>query len=415
MGKEDQTRAAANNETVRRFGATSPVLVDVRPAGEVVPGFASNTILTSGPPMAWEDFIGGQRDAVIGAAQYEGLGSSRDEVITGLDSGAIEVLPCSALHCVGSVAGVYSASMPVFVVEDAGSGSRAFCNLYEGSSPRRLNYGCYDDEVHDRLVWIREHLGPAMQELIAAMGPVDLRPLMVRALHMGDEMHSRNNAGCLLFMAEVINRAGRLGESTDLITALREIVSDQYFFLRLSMGAAKCIADRGHGIEASSVVTAMAISCRGFGIRVSGLGDQWFTGPPPVFEGHFFEGHTSAEVSWMGGESIMTETVGLGGFAQAAAPALHRYQGGTVAAMVERNLEMYEITVAENEEFKIPYFDYRGSPVGIDIFRVAETGILPVMDAGLAGVGGGQIGAGVLRAPRECFEAAMAAYEARYA
>jgi hypothetical protein len=414
MEERKKAKRVANDETVRRFETTAPVLVDVGPAAEVVPGFEANTILTSGPPMAWEEYVGGQREAVIGAAQYERLGRDREEVIRRLDCGEINVLPCSALHCVGSVAGVYSASMPVFVVEDADGGGRAFCNLYEGSSPRRLNYGCYDEEVQSRLEWIREDLGPTMQRLISSIGPVELKPVMRRALQMGDELHSRNNAGCLLFMAEVIKRAGKLDAGSGLATVLQEVVSDQYFFLRLSMGAAKCIADRGHGVDASSVVTAMAISCHGFGIRVSGLGDQWFTGPPPLFEGHFFEGHTSAEVSWMGGESIMTETVGLGGFAQAAAPALHRYQGGSVAAMVERNLEMYQITVSESEQFRIPYFDFRGSPVGIDIFRVLETGVLPVMDAGLAGAGGGQIGAGVVRAPRECFEGAADAYGKRY-
>lgn len=414
MEEQHKTRAAANEETVRRFEATTPVLVEVGPAGEVVPGFEPDVILTSGPPMAWEDYVGGQREAVIGAAQYEGLGRDREEVLSRLDSGGIKVLPCSALHCVGSVAGVYSASMPVFVVEDGNGGGRAFCNLYEGSSPRRLNYGCYDEDVHARLEWISGHLGPVMHDLIAAIGPVELKPIMRRALQMGDELHSRNSAGCLLFMAEVIKRAANVGSGTALATVLQEVVSDQYFFLRLSMGAAKCVADQGHGVEASSVVTAMAISCRGFGIRVSGLGDQWFTGPAPLFEGHFFEGHGPDEVSWMGGESIMTETVGLGGFAQAAAPALHRYQGGSVAAMVERNLEMYSITVGESGDFKIPYFDFRGSPVGIDAFRVAESGVLPVMDAGLAGVGGGQIGAGVVRAPLECFQAAVDAYSERY-
>lgn len=414
MEDRNRARSDANEETVRRFEATAPVLVEIGPAGKVVPGFGPNVILTSGPPMAWDDYIGGQREAVIGAAQYEGLGSDRDDTVRRLDSGEIQVLPCSELHCVGSVAGVYSASMPVFVVEDANGGGRAFCNLYEGSSPRRLNYGCYDEEVNSRLVWIREHLGPAMQDLIAAIGPVELKPIMRRAVQMGDELHSRNTAACLLFMAEVINRAGRLGEGMALSSVLQEVVSDQYFFLRLSMGAAKCIADRGHGVEASSVVTGMAISCRGFGIRVSGLGDQWFAGPAPLFEGHFFEGHSEDEVSWMGGESITTETVGLGGFAQAAAPALQRYQGGRVAAMVTRNLEMYGITVGESNDFKIPYLDFRGSPVGIDIFRVAESGILPVMDAGLAGAGGGQIGAGVVRAPLECFTAAVAAYGERY-
>ncbi|MGH9106693.1 MAG: DUF1116 domain-containing protein, partial [Acidimicrobiales bacterium] len=388
--------------------------IDVRNAGEVVPGFEPTTILTSGPPMAWEEIVGGQREAVIGAAQYEGLGADREEVMKKLDSGDIVVRPCSDLACVGSVAGVYSASMPVFVVEDADTHSVAFCNLYEGSSPRRLNYGCYDEDVHQRLVWIRDQLGPTLASVVRSVGPIELRPIMSRALHMGDELHSRNNAACLLFLAAVLERAGAGAEAASLLSALKEVTSDQYFFLRLSMAAAKCMADRAPGVPCSSVVTAMAIGCNGFGIRVSGLDGRWFTGPPPVFEGHFFEGYGAADVSWMGGESIMAETAGLGGFSQAAAPALQKYQGGTVATMVRRNLDMYEITVAEHDEFRIPYLDYRGSPVGIDVFKVLETRITPVMDAGLAGRNGGQIGAGVVRAPLECFEAAADAYRQEY-
>lgn len=411
---DEKSRGAANREAVQRLMATDPILVDVRKAGEAVPGFEPATILTSGPPMAWEEIVGGQREAVIGAAQYEGLGANREEVIKKLESGDIMVRPCSDLGCVGSVAGVYSASMPVFVVRDRDTDSVSFCNLYEGSSPRRLNYGCYDDEVHERLVWIRDHLGPTVASLIRSIGPIELRPIMSRALHMGDELHSRNNAACLLFLAAVLERVGEMTETTNVLSALKEVISDQYFFLRLSMAAAKCMADRGHGVAASSVVTAMAIGCNGFGIRVSGLGERWFTGPPPVFQGHFFDGYSADDVSWMGGESIMTETVGLGGFSQAAAPALQRYQGGDVQAMIERNLAMYDITVCEHEEFRLPYLGYRGSPVGIDVFRVIETGITPVMDAGLAGRNGGQIGAGIVRAPIECFNSAAAAYRQQY-
>jgi hypothetical protein len=413
--KTSGQRESANEETADRFASCKPVLIDVGQAGELVPSFKPTTILTSGPPMEWHEFIGGQREAIIGCGLYEGLGADRADVVKKLDAGEIEVLPCSALRCVGSVAGVYSASMPVFVVEDANSGERAFCNLYEGSSPRRLNYGCYDDAVHERLVWIRDALGPTLKGLVTRIGPVELRPIMERALHMGDELHSRNNAACLLFMAEAVRRATGTGNGgPEILSALQEVVSDQYFFLRLSMAAAKCIADRGHGVRGSSVVTAMVIGCRGFGIKVSGLGDRWFIGPPPLFEGHFFEGYSPDDVSWMGGESIMAEVVGLGGFAQAGAPALQKYQGGTVAAMVERNLEMYEITVGADQGLRIPFLDYRGVPLGIDIFKVIETGVLPVMDAGLAGASGGQIGAGVVRAPRDCFEAAVAAYREAY-
>jgi hypothetical protein len=189
---------------------------------------------------------------------------------------------------------------------------------------------------------------------------------------------------------------------------------NEYFFLRLGMAAAKAMADGAHGIEGSSVVTAMTINCRGFAIRVGGLDGQWFSGPHAVVEAQLFEGFTKDDIEWIGGESHITETVGLGGFAQAAAFALQQYQGGSADVMVEANRKMYEITVGESSAFQIPYFGYRGTPTAIDIFRVLDSGITPVIDGGLAGKGGGQIGAGILRAPIECFKAAAEAYTARY-
>jgi len=197
-------------------------------------------------------------------------------------------------------------------------------------------------------------------------------------------------------------------------SALQAMTEDHYFFLRLSMAAAKSMADAAHGIEGSSMVSAMAFNCRNFAIRVSGLGKQWFTGPHATVQAKLFEGHSEDEITWMGGESIIAETVGLGGFAQAAAFPLQQYQGGSPEAMVVRNRELYDITVGENSDFHIPFLSYRGTPTGIDIFRVIETGILPAMDIGIAGRDGGQIGAGVVRAPLACFEAAKEAYDAKY-
>jgi hypothetical protein len=233
---------------------------------------------------------------------------------------------------------------------------------------------------------------------------------------MGDELHSRNTAAALLFMRELMPNFLTLASSGSerIVRAVKTMVDDQYFFLRLSMAVGKATADAARGIEGSSIVTAMAFNCRGFALRVSGLGDTWFKGPHASVEAKLFEGHTENEISWMGGESIITETVGLGGFAQAAAAALQTYQGGSYEKMIARNKELYEITVAENPDYLIPALGFRGTPTGIDIFKVIETNVLPVMDIGIAGRDGGQIGAGVVRAPIACFETAVAAYLQRY-
>ncbi len=410
-------RAAANADALSRLQSATPILTDVAPARQAVFGYTDDLVLTSGVPMPWADYTGGQRDAVIGAALYEGLAPDRAAAEAGLAAGTIKVDGCQQYRCIGSLAGVYSASMPVFVVRDQRHGTIGYCNMYEGKSPKRLNYGVYDDEVRARLDMIAESIAPAIGDAVHAAGCIPLKPIMMRALHMGDELHSRNTAASLLFARALFPHLLALPAERD--EAVRRTVDvlteDDYFFLRLSMAAAKSMADAAHGIEGASIVTAMGFNCRGFAIRVSGLGDTWFTGPPPSVEAKLFEGHTEDEITWMGGESPITETVGLGGFAQAAAFALQAYQGGTAGAMVARNEAMYEITVGEHVDFHIPYLGYRGTPVGIDIFKVLETGIMPVMDVGIAGAGGGQIGAGVVTAPRECFEAAAEAYRARYA
>ncbi len=326
-------------------------------------------------------------------------------------SGELRIGACHEHGCVGSVAGIYTASMPVFVVENRTYGNLAFCNFYEGESRRRLNYGAYDDDVRDALDRIRDVIAPVLADAVRKSGAIPLKTIMSRALHMGDELHSRNTAATLLFGREMFPHflnAERQVE--DLRLTLTFLQQSDYFFLRLSMAAAKALADGAHGIEGSSIVTAMPFSCKEFAIRVSGLPDRWFRGPFPQASVKLFEGYTEDDVEWIGGESQITETVGLGGFAQAAAFALQAYQGGSPEAMARTNLAMYDIVVGENEHFRIPYFGYRGTPTGTDVFRVSDRGIVPVIDAGLAGRDGGQIGAGILRAPRECFEAAREAY-----
>jgi Protein of unknown function (DUF1116) len=406
---------AANAEAFSRLDAADPWVIDVAPAREVLPGFGDNLVLTSGAPMPWSAYTGGQREALIGGALFEGLATDRDDAIAKFDSGVIEVGACHDYAAVGSLAGIYTASMPVFVVMNRAHGNLGFCNFYEGKEPRRLNYGCYDDGVRDRLRHVNEVLAPVVGDAIRRQGGIALKPLIARALRMGDEVHSRNAAASILFNREilpaVLNMVGQ--DVPGVRETMLHLAENDYFFLRLSMAAAKASAD-AMAVPGSTLVSAMAFSCRGFAIRLAGLGDTWFEGPPPIHQGKLFDGHTEDEITWMGGESPITETIGLGGFAQACALSLQEYQGGSPEVMIERNREMYAITHGENSTYRIPLFSFQGTPTGIDARKVLATGVLPVMDVGLAGRDGGQIGAGVIRAPRECFADAMAEHARRF-
>jgi hypothetical protein len=409
-------REQANQAALARMCSSDPVLTDVAAARDVVPGMTDRTILTSGPAVPFAGYTGGQRAALIYAALYEGLADDAADAERRMNSGDIVVGACHDHGCVGSVAGVYTASMPVFVVRNEPHGTVGYCNFYEGESRKRLNYGSYDDEVRDQLRRIEQVIAPTIGAAIRQAGAIPLKPIMRRAVHMGDELHSRNTAATLLFGRELFPHLLTLAltRGDEVRETLAYLTASDYFFLRLSMASAKAVADAARGIDASSVVTAMSLTCRGVSIRVSGLGDQWFDGPFPQVDARLFDGFSISDIEWIGGESLINETVGLGGFAQAAAFPLQNYQGGTPEAMIEMNLAMYDITVGENTDYKIPYLRYRGTPTGIDVLKVVATGITPVLDAGLAGRGGGQIGAGIVRAPIECFQHAADAYAARY-
>lgn len=409
----DQKRQSANAIALDRMLTAEPVLVGISPAGDVVPGMTPETILTSGAPLEWPEYVGGQRRAIIYAAVYEGLAKDTGDAERLLASGQINVRSTQQHGCVGSVAGIYTASMPVFVVEDQRHGGQAFCNLYEGKSRRRLNYGSYDDDVASGLRWLQSTMGPVLDEALKRSGPIQLKPLMARAMRLGDELHSRNTAASMLLEKRLrgsLVEMAQSGQGADVAEVFSFFDENDYTFLRVGMAAAKAMADAAHGVVGSSLVTGMALNCNQFSIRVSGLGDEWFGGVHPELEGRFFDGFGPIDAEWIGGESCFTEVVGLGGFVQSCAPTLQAYQGGTYEAMCANNLSMYRITLGEHPDFLIPPFDFRGSPVGIDVFRVLEEKLTPVIDGGLAGKDGGQIGAGTLRPGLDSFQAAAFAY-----
>lgn len=410
--------AQANKKALNILTSSNPVLIDVRPAIEVIPNMTKNTILVSGATIDWERYVGGQKDGIIGGAIHEGLASSPEEVDELIKNGQIIVKGCQEYNCVGSLAGITTASMPVVVVENKTNGNKAFCTLFEGSATDRLNYGVYNEGVRNNLLYLENEIGPLLGDIIRQSGGIELNPIMRRALHMGDELHSRNTAATLLFTREIFPHLLALDRTSERRKEIDEfldyLLHGDYFFLRLSMAAAKSTIDSIVSVNNSTIVSSMAFSSTEFAIRVAGLGDEWFRGPLPIMEScQLFDSFSEDDIEIMGGESIVLETAGFGGFAQANAFPLQAYQGGTPEKMIENNLKMYQITVGEHPYFKIPYLQYRGVPTGIDIRKVLETGITPTLDIGIAGKGGGQIGAGSFKAPIEPFEKAYEAFMKR--
>ena len=403
---------AANKKVMEIILNGQPTLLDIGVAEEVIPGMTKKTILHAGPPIKWEKMSGPLRGAVIGALIYEGLAVDEKEATELAASGEISYAPCHHHNTVGPMAGVVSASMPVWILQNKTYGNHSYCTLNEGLG-KVLRYGAYSDEVIKRLKWIENLLAPLLKQALKLHGPIDLKTMITQALQMGDEGHNRNRAGTSLLIRElapyIIQTKFREEEK---IEVLKFIDSNDHFFLNLTMPAAKCTLDAAKNIEFSTIVTVMSRNGTEFGIRVSGLGERWFTGPAGIVDGLLFPGYTAEDANPDIGDSVIAETVGIGGFAMAAAPAIVQFVGGTAKDAVNFTLKMYEITAAENNIFKIPALDFRGTPTGIDIRKVVETGILPSINTGIAhkDPGVGQIGAGLVKPPMNCFEDALQAF-----
>ena len=401
----------ANMEAIARVMAATPVLTGVARAGDVIPALGDDLLLHAGPPIGWERMSGPVRGAVIGALLYERRARTEAEASALAASGRIRFEPCHHYAAVGPMAGIISPSMPLCVVENRAGGTRAYTTFNEGYG-KVLRYGAYDESVVERLRWIEGTLGPVIGRALELAGGLDMKALISQALQMGDEGHNRNKAGSALLsrlLGPVIVRtdapAGRQAE------VLRFLADNDLAMLNPVMAACKATMDAAHGIAHSTLVTTMARNGTDFGIRVSGLGDRWFTGPSEVPRGLYFPGFTAEDGNPDMGDSAITETAGIGAFAMAGAPAIVTFVGGTVQDAMTSTLEMYEITLAEHEVFRIPALDFRGTPTGIDIRKVIRTGILPRINTGIAHrqAGIGQVGAGLVRPPRICFEEALRA------
>ena len=410
----------ANKKALDILLKGQPVLVDMGAAKDVIPGMTEKTLLHAGPPIQWKDMSGPMRGAVMGACIYEGWAKSPEEAIKLSESGAITFDPCHHHHAVGPMAGITSPSMPVFVIENKAFGNKAYVNMNEGLG-QVLRMGSFSQETIDRLRWMEKVLYPnlkaGVQQITKTTGGLDIKSIIAQALHMGDELHNRNKAGTSLFLRAIIPAMiEALPDTKQLPEVIRFIDKNDHFFLNLAMAAGKCNLEAAHGVEGSSMVTTMARNGTEFGIKVSGLGDQWFTCQAALPDVLLFPGFTKDDVNRDIGDSAVMETSGLGGFALAAAPAIIQFVGGTAQDAANYSMEMYEITIGENNIYTIPAFNFRGTPTGIEILKVAETGITPVLDTGAAckEAGRGQVGAGIVRMPLEAFTKATESFIEKY-
>jgi hypothetical protein len=424
MSKIDQ----ANQEAVKRMMMSRPVWVDIGRARDVIPGMKDNLFLHAGPPITWDRMSGPLRGAIIGGIIYEGLAKDTRGAEEVAASGDIEFAPCHHYNAVGPMAGVTTPSQMVFMIEDKEWGGLTFSNMNEGYG-KVLRYGAYDDEVLNRLHWLDKVYAPVIREAVHLAKGVDMKSIIAQALHMGDDGHNRNRATTSLFIRTIAPFVAETewGKKTEYdaprldlsnvseyfkdkkASAAAEVLafmhSNDLTSLNAIMAACKTMALAAHGVENSTVVTTMARNGTDFGIRVSSTGDKWFTAPANVPDGLYFSGFTSADANRDIGDSVITETVGIGGFAMAAAPAIVNFIGGKPSDAFEATNEMFEITVAENNNFNIPAMDFKGTPTGIDVRKVVEKNILPRINTGIAHKepGIGQVGAGIVKPPMEMF------------
>jgi hypothetical protein len=403
---------AANREALSRFLKAEPVLVDVVRADTVLPNLGERTILHAGPPIDWPRMCGPLRGAIQGAIVLEGWAPDLDAAEKLAAGGGISFAPNHERGAVGPMTGLITRSMPVLVVENKTFGNRAYCTLNEGLG-KVMRFGGNDESVLARLRWLAADLGPALAAALKLAGGLPLKPLIARGLAMGDEMHQRNVACTSLFVRAMAPWLARAVPETEKLAKLLEFCGgNDQFFLNVAMAMGKAIADPAKGIARSTLVTAMCRNGTDFGIRVAGLGERWFVAPVEQPKGLYFPGYTEADGNPDIGDSAIVETVGLGGFAMAASPAVAGFVGaGSAAEALDITRAMVDIAYGRNPDWTIPGLDFAGVPVCIDVRRVVDTGIAPLINTGIAHrkPGIGQVGAGTVRAPLACFERALEA------
>jgi hypothetical protein len=394
-----------------------PVLTGVGRAIDLIPGMERDLFLHAGPPITYDRMAGPVKGAIWGCLMYEGMANDVEEAKKIAESGKVKYAPCHHHASVGPMAGLISPSFMVYEVVNTNGGNKAYSGLNEGRG-KVLRMGAYSPDVLEKLHWMNDEMGPVLDKAIKELGGIDIRSMLAKALQMGDDGHNRLDACSILFTATLAPAIIKVCDDRVLAEKIVKFMADNALtILNPVMAAAKTMADAAHGIDYSTIVTTMCRNGTDFGIRVSGLGDRWFTGPAGMVKALYFPGFSEKDANPDIGDSVITETAGFGGFAMATAPAIVTFISGTAKDAVATTLDMYEITAGEHKYLTIPYLDFRGTPTGVDIRKVVEKGIAPRVNTGVAhkDPGVGQVGAGVVSAPMNTFEEALEAFVEKYA
>jgi len=412
MTSKKELIEAANRQAVERMIASRPFVVDVKPAIEAVAGMKERMVCHAGPPLELDEMVPSFKHAILAGIMWESWAKTPEEAERLIRDGKVAIEPNHHHNGIGTMAGITTPSMPVFVIEDRMHGIRSTANIREETN-KALRYGCFDDNVKRKLDWNRDVLGPVLSAALRECGGIDMVPLMGKAMHMGDDGHNENRAANLLFCMQLMPHILKTDFSKDVI---REVVTwmntDTRFVSTAEMAVCKAITLAAHNIENCSIVTTMCRNGTYTGIRVSGLGHQWFKASAPEVSLLFFPGYGPKDATKDCGDSCVTEVAGIGAFAMAAAPGMVQFVGGTVADAINYTKEMYEITTAKNTNWTIPYLDFQGCPIGIDIIKVVRTGLTPHINTSIGHIlpNFGQVGAGMTRAPMKCFKDALEAF-----
>lgn len=408
----------ANQIALSRYLASQPVLVDILPAGKAIPQLIEKKrILHAGPPIQWNAMCGPMQGAIIGAILFEGWANTKEAAKSLIEQGEIVFEPCHHYDAVAPMAGIISPSMPVWVIEDmAHNHHRCFSNFNEGLG-KVLRFGANNPDVITRLNWMKTELAETLSATLKLSGPIELKPIMAQALHMGDEVHNRNAAATGLFLKKILPFLLKINQPLEHIErAIQFITNNDHFFLNLSMAACKTMLVAAEGIPHSTMVTVMARNGVNFGIQISSMKGQWFQAPANSVNGLFFPNFDINDAAADLGDSAITETAGLGGFAMASSPAIVKFVGGSTNDALNNSVMMQSISLGQNPAFTLPTLNFIPTAAGIDIRKVVDTGILPIINTGIAHklAGIGQIGAGITTAPMQCFTQALNAFYQNY-
>ncbi|MEP6816549.1 MAG: DUF1116 domain-containing protein [Marmoricola sp.] len=400
---------AANEEVVRRLDRGAPKVVGVRPAGEVVPVLAERrVILHCGPSIEAERLSDPLRRSIRSAIRAEGWAGSNEEAERLLAEGEVELAPANTHGVVVPMATAMGPRTPVWVVELAEVGITTYAPIGQGSGDVAW-FGKDTQGAVDRLVLLREAVGPVLDEALQRYGPVDVMSFAAQALAMGDDVHVRTQAATNLLLRSllpslVLGAHPRRGEVAEFLSG------NHLLFLSLAMASARALTTWAAQVEGSSVVIGMSRNGTDFAAWLGDDGTATQLVPAPMVGRALYQpGRSEADAAPDIGDSAVLELVGLGGAAAAGSPAVAQMVGGTMAHAVELTEDLDRVCVGSSTRFTIPYWGMKGSPLAVDVRKVVELGITPQVTTGIlhCSDGSGQVGAGVATAPVEAFVALL--------